>query len=534
VGVEGAAATGRTRVPGVLFLYEDPLVRDAATIWEHVGAFGQYSQFAWYPLNVTFGLPPALPRYEFAVCVFHYSLRPTYHWLTDALRQYLLGLTGAYKVAIFQDEIWYFRERERFLTDFRIDCLYSRHKPRHVRDVYGPHLPVKKFVHYLAGYVSDDLIARAGRLGKPYQQRTIDVGYRGRRLPYYFGRGGQEKGEIAERFGELTTGRGLRLDLASDETNRLYGEQWDRFLADCRAVLGVEGGVSVVDPSGRFRAEYERMARDNPNLTYAEYEAAMGPEFRALEDRIDCRCLTPRHFESAAFRNLQILFEGHYDGILEPHVHYVPLKKDFSNLDEVASILTDAPRATSIVDRAYADLIASGKYSYQRFVRSFDQELIAAGIRPEMRSDPDLDVRLRGYLAGRARFQSRVIDFDRATHRILTSAPARERRVLDARELLADYRRAVDRRSPDDWSSQAGWVEQARDRYFWSQVERALREQVPARPEFDARPRRLAMGEWLVAAPGGVSRSLRHAWATIVRKTRGAVHRIGRLRGRSA
>src|SRR5262249_13194903 len=74
----------------------------------------------------------------------------------------------------------------------------------------------------------------------------------------------------------------------------------------------------------------------------------------------------------------------------------------------------------------------------------------------------------------------------------------------------------------------------ARDRYFWRQVERALGERVPARAEFDARPRHLTADEWLVAAPGGIARGLRQAWSTIARKARGAVRRIGRVRGRSA
>jgi hypothetical protein len=523
-----ALSSDRIQIPGVLLLYEDPLVRDATTVREHVEAFGHHSQFTWYPFNVHFGLPPALDCYQFSAVVFHYSLRPTYLWLNDAFRRFLPAC-APYKVAIFQDEIWYFAERERFLTEFRIDCLYSRHKPQHVRDVYNSSLPVKKFVHYLAGYVSDDLIARASRQCKPFADRSIDVGYRGRRLPYYFGRGGQEKGEIAERFAELTAGRDLKLDLASAESDRLYGDDWDRFLADCRAMLGVEGGVSIVDRSGRYRAEYERMVRDNPALTYAEYEAAMGPDFRALEDRIDYRSLTPRHLESAAFRNLQILYEGKYDGILQPWTHYVPLRKDFSNLDEVLAVLADPVRATAITDRAYADLIASGRYSYAGFVRSFDEELIAAGIPSQTRPARDLDEKLRGYLTGWARFQSRVIAFNRMTHQLITNDPNRERGVLAARDLLADYRREVDVRSPEAWSPRADWFQQARDRYFWRQVERVAGAPVP---QYDQPSRRLSPAEWLVAAPGGFMRAARHGWTKLVRKARSAMRRVFGRRGR--
>jgi hypothetical protein len=518
------APAERVAVPGVLLLYEDPLVRDAATVREHVDAFARHSRFAWYPVNLTFGFPSRLAGYEFAACVFHYSIRPTYRTLTDEWRRYLWA-SAAHRVAIFQDEIWHFRERERFLTDFRIDCLYSRHKPHHVRDVYGPDLPVREYVHYLAGYVSDNLVARAARLARPLPDRPIDVGYRGRRLPYYFGRGGQEKGEIAEQFARLTTGRGLRLDLASGETERLYGEDWDRFLSGCKAVLGVEGGVSVVDRSGRFRELYERLLKENPRLTPAEFEAAAGPEFRALEDRIDYRCLTPRHFESAAFRNLQILFEGRYDGILQPWAHYVPLRKDFANLDEVLAVLADPARATSITDRAYADLIASEKYSYQGFVRSVDDRLAAAG--PVGAVPEDLDRELRVYLAGWNRFQSRVWDFDVLTGKMFAADPVGAGRpVAAARALLAEYRRAVDARAPGERAGPAAWYRRAADRGFWAQVERWLGRPVPPRPEFDpdaGRPRSAA--ERLATVPAAAWRAARVYAAAAARRARRAFGR---------
>ena len=50
---------------------------------------------------------------------------------------------------------------------------------------------------------------------------------------------------------------------------------------------------------------------------------------------IDLRTISPRHFEAAAFRVCQVLFEGRYAGVMEPMRHYIPLRKDFSNFDEV-------------------------------------------------------------------------------------------------------------------------------------------------------------------------------------------------------
>jgi hypothetical protein len=95
--------------------------------------------------------------------------------------------------------------------------------------------------------------------------------------------------------------------------------------------------------------------------------------------------------------------------------------------------------------------------------------------------------------------------------------------------LLADYRREVDVRSPEAWSPRADWFQQARDRYFWRQVEQTAGAPVP---EYNSQPRRLSPAEWLVAFPGGSARATRHGWAKLVRKARGAMRRVFGRRGR--
>src|SRR5262249_39483276 len=129
-----------------------------------------------------------------------------------------------------------------------------------------------------------------------------------------------------------TRGFQLNVDIAIEEKHRLYGAAWHQFMANCKSVLGAEGGVSVIDTGDTFRHEYERLIREKPNLTFDEFAETVGEGFTRLENRIDYRAFTPRHFEAAAFRNVQINFEGRYDGVMTPGVHYISLRKDFSNL----------------------------------------------------------------------------------------------------------------------------------------------------------------------------------------------------------
>ena len=51
--------------------------------------------------------------------------------------------------------------------------------------------------------------------------------------------------------------------------------------------------------------------------------------------------ITPRMFECALTRTGMILLEGHYNGILMPNKHYLEVKRDFSNVEEVLLMVQD-------------------------------------------------------------------------------------------------------------------------------------------------------------------------------------------------
>jgi hypothetical protein len=70
---------------------------------------------------------------------------------------------------------------------------------------------------------------------------------------------------------------------------------------------------------------------------------------------------------------------------MKPMVHYIPLKKGFSNFDEVIRMFRNAALRKELTDNAYTDLIASGLHTYKRFVqKNFDKVLLEAGLSPEI------------------------------------------------------------------------------------------------------------------------------------------------------
>ena len=367
-------------INGVLLLYHLPLEQDAATILENIQAYQNNSRFKVWNVNTYLGLPPSLNGIRFSAIALHYSIFGNAPFaINEEFVSYLGESTSSYKVAFFQDEYHHCHERFAFINENQIDCVYTLIEPEYFDDVYRKYTRVPKIIHHLTGYVSDGLIELASKLTVPDEQRTIDVGYRARPLPFYLGAGAQEKTEIAFEFRRRAADTGLRLDIETDEHHRIYGNDWYEFVANCRAMIGTEAGVSITDLDGHVRQGCERLLALNPQMTFAEMTAAF---LHKWEGRIPQRVISPRHFEASAFRVAQILFEGRYSGILQAGKHYIPLKKDFSNFDDCIRMFQDKALRHELAEQTYRDIIASGKYTYRKFIEGFDEILLEAGLGP--------------------------------------------------------------------------------------------------------------------------------------------------------
>jgi len=379
VKIQKMVVKGKRCINGILVIYNHNLCPYASNMFEHIKAFRENSRFPVWEVNTHFGFPEVLRELEFKVIVLHYSIFGwTSVFLSEEFLEYLGESGDSYKIAFFQDEYRYWPERSEVLNRFKVDCVYTCIEPEYYDATYRKYTRVPRLVTYLPGYVSEEMVRWAGEVIKPDRQRRIDVGYRGRRSYHYMGKAAREKHEIGTRFLELASGSGLSMDITSEESKRIYGRQWLGFLGDCRAVLGVEAGVSIFDIDNVVIPQYQKMVAENPEITFEEVYGRL--LFQYDGKGIYYRTMSPRVFEAAAVRSCQILFEGRYSGILEPMVHYIPLKKDFSNFEEVLRMYRDESIRRELTENAHRDLISSGRYSYREFMREFDEGLEAAGV----------------------------------------------------------------------------------------------------------------------------------------------------------
>ncbi len=102
--------------------------------------------------------------------------------------------------------------------------LYPSEQIPHVWDEYK--LPGVVKLSTLAGYVPERLV---GARVPPIESRSLDIGYRGRIVPYWLGEFGQEKMWIGQGVLERSERCGVTCDIAWCEEDRIYGEDWNRF-----------------------------------------------------------------------------------------------------------------------------------------------------------------------------------------------------------------------------------------------------------------------------------------------------------------
>jgi hypothetical protein len=282
-----------------------------------------------------------------------------------------IAKSSALKVQFLQDEYRAVRKVNRVMAQFGVNLLFTCVAERDHEFFYPRSLipSLQGTYTVLTGYVPAYLERVDYSSREP---RAIDIGYRSRANAFYLGSLAQEKTQIAQAFTRIGQEHGFSLDISVREEDRLYGARWLEFLKASRFSLGTESGASVIDLDGRIQALTEQFIRANPAATFEEVKQRF---FADLDGKAVIQTISPRIFEAAAFHNTLVLHEGAYAGIIQPGVHFIAVKKDYSNVAEVVAQMRDLTLCRRLADRTHEDLIRSRKYGYRSFVRYFDDIL---------------------------------------------------------------------------------------------------------------------------------------------------------------
>jgi hypothetical protein len=354
------------------------------TTAQHLAAVTRIPEAEVLSYNAAHGVPRWLDRLTFDAVILHttYLGLRWHRWFKEyrARSEWLAGM-DALKVALPQDEYHHAHTLDDWLDDLGVSVVATVLDTNH-RDELYPKLSGKAaFYEVLTGYV-DDMAAERVRLPAP-DQRPYDVVYRARQLPFWLGSQGQIKHRVGEAVLARAAAHDLRCDISTRPQTVVLGAAWLDLLASGRMTIGAESGSSTLDKRGELGTTLADWLEREPGLTFEEVDDRMPSGW----DDYRFFAISPRHLEAVVTKTAQLLVEGRYSGVLDPERHYVPIRRDFSNLDEVLEQARDQERMAQLTERAYGEIYLSGRYNFRRLSEAIGEILAehagrSAGDRP--------------------------------------------------------------------------------------------------------------------------------------------------------
>jgi hypothetical protein len=374
-----SALSNNRRKLRVAMLYDCMFSMHVSTIREHLEAFDRYSYHSvtYVPATPEFWGRPADETQElvdlsvFDVAVIHFSTRLSVHEHFDEGLARAFEAYNGLKVLFIQDEYEGTEIARAWMDRLKFHIVYTC-VPQNSLDLVYPsyRFPATEFLPTLTGYVPEN--PKLERYAKPLGERELLIAYRGRKLPAVYGALGFEKFRIGVEMKIYAGMRGLPVDIEVDDAKRIYGSAWYEFLGSARSTLGTESGANVFDFDGSLKKDISRLQASDPDITFEEISAKL---LASHEGRVRMNQISPKVFEAIRLRTALVLFEGSYSGVVQPNLHYIPLKKDFSNIDEVLTKIQDDQFVHDLTEQAYNDIVASGNFSYRTFVGGFDADI---------------------------------------------------------------------------------------------------------------------------------------------------------------
>ena len=353
----------------ILILY-DSFSTHITTVFEYLSSFAQYSQHhIFYAVGITQAECLLDLSMVFDVVMIHYAVRLSLDWHISPSYVEALHKFGGYKILFIQDEYECTETARGWIQSLGLHAVFTCVPDQYREQIYpSSRFPYVEFIQVLTGYVP--LRYEMVKTVKPLAERKYTIGYRGRSLGYWYGDLAREKLIIAQRMREICDERNIVANIEWESDKRIYGDAWYEFIENCKATLATESGSNIFDEYGELQKAVEAALEQDPSLSYEEIHAKYLAEH---EGKVKMNQISPRLFEAIAYKTALVLFEGAYSGIVQPNLHFIPLKKDFSNIDEVLDKLNNNEYLQTMTDRAYQDIVQSGKYNYKSFVQQVDK-----------------------------------------------------------------------------------------------------------------------------------------------------------------
>jgi hypothetical protein len=195
-----------------------------------------------------------------------------------------------------------------------------------------------------------------------------------------YGELGKLKYEIGVKVKEAAIKNNLKEDIDCTDKKRIYNEDWIKTLSNAKVTLASPSGSNVINKNDDIVDTINKYLKiedtghllpENVDISYEEIFKKFN-----IKEELNCGQVSPKMFEAVAVGTVLIMYDNcEYNNIFKPDIHYIPLKIDYSNLDEIMEKIKDNDYLQTIADNAYRDIVLSDLYSYKNFIQKIDYEL---------------------------------------------------------------------------------------------------------------------------------------------------------------
>jgi len=143
---------------------------------------------------------------------------------------------------------------------------------------------------------------------------------------------------------------------------RLPRKKYVDFLNSIRCTIGAESGTYYLEKTDATQKAVDAFLSLHPR---ASFEEVFEQFFKGYTNPINGKAISSRHFEPIGTKTGQALLEGYYNGILKADIHYVCLKRDYSNIQDVIERIKDRGYVQKLVDESYEYAMESHTYAHR-------------------------------------------------------------------------------------------------------------------------------------------------------------------------
>jgi hypothetical protein len=307
------------------------------------------------------------------------------HSRFQALKKIISNLNNT-KYMFIQDEYYHVDKTVEMLNEMRVDVIFTvLTRDCDIKTVYKNIINKNTiYIKCLTGYIDENPI----RYFKPISDKPNGVLYRGRKLHPLYGLLGYYKFEIGYKIKQYITVQNINLahDISSNNEDRIYGD-WNEAMTNAKITLGTPSGSNVLNYNLTLHKNINAkidicgyghlLQKNGKSYSDEKYIDTIKVARSAvyIPESLSVNALSPKMFEAISAGTVLVMLEGDdlcYSGILKPDKHYIPMKRDYSNIDEVMNKCMDDVYLQTLANTAYEDIVFSEKYSFRTLIKSFD------------------------------------------------------------------------------------------------------------------------------------------------------------------